>query len=355
MSSKIYDTIKDGVLNNSLYTLNPIDCKIKLNQNESPFDVPNFVKKKILNNLKKKSWNIYPDFIPDDLYKKLANYLKVEKENILIGNGSNEMIFTILVATLEKGKKLIISEPTFTVYKLIGTNLNAEVVSILQNDDFSNNIEKISDAASNNGSVTIIANPNSPTGSFSNKKDLIKIVESSNGIVVIDEAYIQFGGESLLDLVDRYDNLIILRTFSKAFGLAALRIGAMVANQTLIKELSKVKLPYNINIFTQETLSILLDKKDIIDHTVKEIIKYREFLFRELEKINSIKVFPSAANFFLIRVDDSKLLFNKLVKYGILVRDFSSYPMLKNCLRISVGNMRENRYLIKVLTEIYKK
>lgn len=353
MKSKILNTIKKGVLKNKSYTLTPINCKIKLNQNESPFDIPDQIKKEIIEKLYNRKWNLYPDFTPDDLYKKVAKYFGVEKENILLGNGSNEMIFVILASTLEKGKTLIISEPTFTVYKLIGSNLNANIITVLQNEDFSLKIEKICKYARQKGSVTIIASPNSPTGSFTKKDDLEKIIKESNGIVVIDEAYIQFGGESVLDLIEKYENLIVLRTFSKAFSLAALRIGILISNKQLIKELSKVKLPYNINIFTQITLDVLLDKQKVITENVNKIISYRESLYNELKKIEKIVVYPSSTNFFLIKVNDSSFLFNELLKYGILVRDFSNYPMLENCLRISVGNMEENRYLIECLKKIY--
>jgi len=347
-------SLKQGVLKNRAYTLKPVETKFKLNQNESPFDLPEKIKEKVLERLRYRKWNIYPDFTPEDLYEKVAKYLKVKKENILLGNGSNEMIFTIMAAMLETGKKLIISEPTFTVYKLVASNLNAEVIQILQNEDFSNKTGKIAENAAITGSLTVIASPNSPTGTFTKRADLINIIEASKGIVVIDEAYIQFGGETVIDLINKYDNLIILRTFSKAFGLAGLRIGMMISNSALITEMSKVKLPYNLNILTLATLDILLDSPEIIDSTVKKIIEYRSYLEKELSKIKSIKVIPTSANFFLVRIKESEFLYNKLLEYDILVRDYSNYPMLENCLRISVGNRDENELLVKALKEIYK-
>ncbi|MBN2545142.1 MAG: histidinol-phosphate transaminase [Spirochaetes bacterium] len=351
---KFTSSLKQGVLNNKAYTLKPIETRIKLNQNESPFDLSEDVKDKILDRLRKKSWNIYPGFTPEDIYEKVAKYLNINKENILLGNGSNEMIFTVMAAMLETGKKLIISEPTFTVYKLVASNLNAEVISILQNEDFSNKVDKIAEKSAIPGSLTVIASPNSPTGTFTKRADLIRIIEASKGIVVIDEAYIQFGGETVIDLINKYDNLIILRTFSKAFGLAGLRIGIMISNSGLITEMSKVKLPYNLNIFTLATLDILLDSPEIIDNTIKKIIEFRDYLQKEFSKINAVMFTPTSTNFFLVKIKDSKFLYNKLLEYDILVRDFSNYPMLDNCLRISVGNKNENELLIKALKEIYK-
>lgn len=351
--NNIQNTIKKGVLRNKAYTLKPIDCPIKLNQNESPFDLPEKIKKEILDKLSKTKWNIYPDFTPQSLYKKVADYYNTLPENILIGNGSNEMIFTILAATVEKGKNVIISEPTFTVYKLISSNLNGNIKRIMLNDDFSFNVSKIKKECKKKGSITIISSPNNPTGTYLERKYIEEIVESSNGIVIVDEAYIHFGGESVIDLCNKYNNLIVLRTFSKAFGLAGLRIGVMISNKELILQLGKVKLPYNINIFTQITLNTILDNIDYLENNIQYIKEQREKLFSSLNKFSSIKVIPSATNFFCVKTEDSKFVFNELVNNGILVRDVSSYPMLSNCLRISIGKEEENNKLIESLSKIF--
>ncbi len=350
---KFVSTIKDGVKKNSPYTLKPIDCQIKLNQNESPFDVPQFLKDKILTKLKKTKWNIYPDFIPDDIYIKVADYYRLSKHNLLIGNGSNEMINTILTATLESGKKVVIPTPTFTVYNLISSNLNAEIELIPLNKDFSFDVESIAMASQDVGSVTILCSPNNPTGTHLSKSQVEYIVKKSSGIVVLDEAYIHFGGESCLDLITQYDNIIILRTFSKAFGLAGLRIGFMLSNVDLIRELAKVKLPYNLNIFTLLTISEIFDNIEIVLDNIKEILKEKKFLEEKLNEIKEIEVIPSQANFFLIRVNNAKSIFDKLVENGILIRDYSSSKFLENCLRISVGTREENIKVTETLKKIF--
>jgi histidinol-phosphate aminotransferase len=353
-SDKIIQTLKQGVLKNKKYSLKPIECPIKLNQNESPYDIPGKIKNKIIDKIKNKKWNIYPDFTPEDLYKKAAKYLKVKKENILIGNGSNEMIFTLFAATLETGKKVIIPEPTFTVYKLIASNLNADIKSVRLNSDFSFNINSIMQESCSPGSVTIISSPNSPTGTYVSRDNLKKIIDISGGIVIIDEAYIQFGGESVINLINKYPNLIILRTFSKVFGLAGLRIGIMIGNKNIISELSKVKLPYNLNIFNLTTLDIIFDNINIINNNLKMILDNKKYLKENLSIFKELSIIPSAANFFLVKVKNSKWLFEKLLKFGILVRDVAYYPMLDNCLRISVGDKSENLALINALKKIYK-
>ncbi len=352
-SKQIEFTFKQGVINNREYTLKPIDSPIKLNQNESPFDLPNIIKKKIIKTLTSGKWNIYPEFIPEKLLEKIASYYNLDKTNILLGNGSNEMIFTLFASTLEIGKKVIISQPTFTIYNLIASNLNADIRHIPLKFDFSYNIEKILKEVKTPRSVCIIANPNNPTGTYLTLEELKKIIKSSYGIVIIDEAYIHFGGESVLKLINEYDNLIVLRTFSKAFGLAGLRIGMLFSNKNIIKQLLKVKLPYNLNIFTLITLDTIFDNLSYVDFNIKLILEEKKKVGLELLKIEDLKVIPSAANFFLVKVKDSRWLFDRLLEFGILVRDVSYYPMLENCLRISIGNKKENEILIKALRKIY--
>lgn len=353
ISNKITSTIKQGVLNNDKYTLNPVECPIKLNQNESPFDIAPELKEKIIKKVNDTKWNIYPDFIPESIYKKVAKSYGVKSNNILLGNGSNEMIFTILTATMEKGKKVIIPEPTFTVYKLISTNLNAEVKAVYLNKDLTFNVDNIMAETQAVGSVTILCSPNNPTGSFIKHEDIKKIVLSSNGIVVVDEAYVQFGGESVLDLINKVPNLIVLRTFSKAFGLAGLRVGIMLSNEKIIAELSKVKLPYNLNIFSLAALDSIFDNFKYVDANVKCILKERELLKNELSKFKDIKIYDTSTNFLLIKTKNSQWLYNELLQKGILIRDVSSYPMLKDYLRISVGNFQQNKELIKALNKIF--
>lgn len=351
---KINLTLKEGVLKNKAYTLKPIECPIKLNQNESPFDVPERIKSEIVHKLEKSRWNIYPEFIPETLYEKIANYFNLSKSNLLIGNGSNEMIFTILSATMDNTKKVIIPTPTFTVYNLISSNLNAQIKHIMLKDDFSFDTDKIIEEGKEEGCLTIICSPNNPTGTCMSREEIENVVSKSGGLVVIDEAYIHFGGNSVLDLIEKYNNLIVLRTFSKAFGLAGLRIGIMLSNKNLITELSKVKLPYNLNIFTLITLESIFNNMNFVNTNIQNINSEKIFLEKRLNDFSKLKVIPSSANFFLIKVDDSNYIFNELLKDGILVRDVTGYPMLDNCLRISVGDRKSNLALLKSLERIFK-
>ncbi len=349
---KVNLTLKSGVLNNKPYTLAPEDTPIKLNQNESPFDIPENIKDKILKKLKETRWNIYPEFTPEALNEKIASFYGFDKDNILIGNGSNEMIFTILAASLEKGKKVILPTPTFAVYKLISSNLNADIKTVPLNEDFSFNTGKIIEECISPGSVTILCSPNNPTGTAMKRSEIEEIIQASGGTVVVDEAYIHFGGETVIDLVKKYDNLIVLRTFSKAFGLAGLRMGIMISNKNLITELAKVKLPYNLNIFSIITLNEMFDNIDFVNDNINKILAEREYLYGELAKIKKIAVIPTSANFFLIKTGNPADLFGRLLEKGIRIRDVSAYPMLENYLRISVGSRSENDALIDAIKKI---
>ncbi len=350
--NKISATLKQGVLKNKPYTLAPEDTPIKLNQNESPFDIPENIKDRILKKLKESRWNIYPDFVPEALYAKISSYYGFSRENIMLGNGSNEMIFTVLAASLEKEKKVIIPAPTFAVYGLISSNLNADITTVYLNEDFSFNTAGIISECKSPGSVTILCSPNNPTGTSLKRTEIEEIIKASGGTVIVDEAYIHFGGESVIDLVEKYDNLIVLRTFSKAFGLAGLRMGIMISNKNLIRELMKVKLPYNLNILTLITLEEMFDNIGFVDDNVKKILAERDYLGELLAGFKKLKVIPTSANFFLVKVEDSASLFDALLQQGIRVRDVSSYPMLENHLRISVGSRTENDALIEALKKV---
>lgn len=346
-------TIKEGVFRNKEYTLKALDAPIKLNQNESPFDLPGELKKKILDRVEKSNWNIYPDFIPDELYGKAAAYYGITGDKILLGNGSNEMINTVITGVVEKGRKVVIPVPTFSVYKLLSANQNGSIVEIPLNDDFSFRTDDIASEAKSEGSLTVICSPNNPTGSIMSKKDIIKVIESSGGIVIVDEAYIQFGGESVIDLIDKYDNLIILRTLSKAVGLAGLRLGIMISNKFIISQLGKVKLPYNLDIFSLTALDVVFDNMTVFENTAAYLNNERDRVFNELKKNNKIKFMDSKANFFILKTENPDAVFDKLFNAGILVRNVSTYPSLQGCLRISIGSKEENDKLLDAFSKIF--
>ncbi|MFC1562502.1 histidinol-phosphate transaminase [candidate division KSB1 bacterium] len=349
--------IKERVREIKGYKDPPSEAEIKLNQNENPFPIPDEIKDDIFNTVREMEWGRYPKFDPDELRCKLGEYVKFVPEGILVSNGSDEMIFALFHAVISKDDKILITPPTFAVYELVGNIVEGEIIKVNHKDDLSFNVEGIIQARETyNPRLTIIPTPCNPTGSVLNIGEIEEILRCGDGILALDEAYIQFSDnpEGALDLVDKFSNLVILRTFSKAFSAAGLRIGYMITNPELAVQFRKVLIPYNLGIFTSTVGIKILEAKDLIKERVRYIIEQREYLFNELKKIKGIKPYPSQANFILFECleKDVKMVFNKLYETGILVRDMSSYRMLSKALRVTAGKREENDIFLGKLKEI---
>lgn len=325
---------------------------IKLNQNENPFDLPDELKRELLEEFFKNSWNRYPDVFPTQLIEALSKQLHVPMESIIAANGSNELMYTALMAIVGKGAKVLIPSPTFFLYEKIVKILEGELISVLAKDDLSFNVEKIiAVAQQEKPSLIILNSPNSPTGQMLSAADVERIISSTDAIVLVDEAYIEFADfPSVLPLMQQYDRLIILRTFSKAFSLAGLRIGYLLAQPGLCSELLKPKIPFTVNNFSQFVAVALMQKKELVAERISYIKKQKQLLFESLQALNGIKVFPSQTNFLIFQVKKNvTALFEKLLAENVLIRDVSSYPMLNNTLRVNAGTEAENRAFLSAL------
>ncbi len=343
--------VKPEVLKSPAYTLRAYEAEVKLNQNENPFDFPVDLKEEIFRRFRQRKWSIYPDFVPDSLRLSLAKFVGWHKDGVLVGNGSNELLQAALMVLVSRGMHVAIPFPTFTVYKLIATVLGAKVAGIPLNPDMSYNVDElISKANEARAKVIVVNNPNNPTGSVLRKEGIVRLLEEFSGFVLLDEAYYEFCGCSGLELLERYPRLIITRTFSKAMGMAGLRVGYLLAHPDLAAQISKAKLPYNVNQFSLIAAEVALENIERFRPAIATILNERERLGRELSGIAGVKVFPSEANFFLVEIPfEPRTLFDDLYRQGILIRDVSSYPMLSRCLRISVGSPEENDRLISAL------
>jgi histidinol-phosphate aminotransferase len=343
--------VKPEVLKSPAYTLRAYEAEVKLNQNENPFDFPMDLKEEAFRRYKQRKWSIYPDFVPDSLRLRLANFVGWHKDGVLVGNGSNELIQAALMVTVGKGAHVAIPFPTFTVYKLIAEILGAKAVGIPLNPDMSYNVDAlISKANEARAKMIVVNNPNNPTGSVLKKDGIIRMLEEFSGFVLLDEAYYEFCGRSGFELLERYPRLMITRTFSKAMGMAGLRVGYLLAHPDLAAQISKAKLPYNVNQFSLTAAEVALENIGRFQPAINAILKERERLNRDLGAMPGIKVYPTEANFFLVEVPvEPRALFDDLYSQGILIRDVSSYPMLSKCLRISVGSREENDRLISAL------
>jgi histidinol-phosphate aminotransferase len=287
------------------------------------------------------------------LREAIATYIGVKDENIICGNGSDEIIKMIVDAFVDKDDVVVTHTPTFSMYKVAAEISGGRVIEIEDNEDFEINIENIINAANeNNAKVIFLCNPNNPTGILIGQSDIIRVLESTNAIVAIDEAYYEFCGETVVDKIDKYDRLIVLRTLSKAFGLAGMRVGYGVANSDFINVLNKVRPPYNLNTVSQAIGEVVLQNMGIVDKYIEEIKREREFFMNELSSIKDIKVIPSKSNFLLIKTDKYLDLIERFKENKIKVRDFGSDGILKNCIRLTVGTREENKKALKVIKEV---
>lgn len=346
--------IKPQVRTLSPYTLKQYEYEIKINQNENPLDLPQQIKQEVLAFALERSWSRYPPFVPEELIIKLAEYTSWTPEGILIGNGSNELIEAIFMVTVSPGTRVVIPVPTFTLYKLMGSVLGADTREVYLKSDYAFDSEALYEAVKGDkADLLIVASPNNPTGCTLSNAELERILESTEAIVVLDEAYHEFSGGTALPLLKDHSNLIILRTFSKAFALAGLRVGYSITHPELSREIAKAKLPYNINFFSQVAAIKVLENREILTEHVRYLVSQRDIVFSDLSQIDGVKAYPSQANFILFETKlEPKYVFGKLLEKGVLVRDVSSYPMLSKALRVSIGIEDENRRFLDVLKEI---
>ena len=349
------DKIKPEVRSLRAYSLSPHRASVKLNQNENPWNAPARIRQETLRRLEARTWSRYPDFVPESLHARLAKFSGWRADGIIAGNGSNELIQALLMVTVGPGKRVLISEPTFALYRQLSTVLGGEVISVNLNPELSYDANALQETVSDlQPDVTIVCSPNNPTGCVLSDQALRTLLKSTSGIVVIDEAYHEFAGHSVMPLLHDHENLVVLRTFSKAMAMAALRVGYLLAAPELAAEIGKAVLPYNLNAVSQTAAEVAVELyEDELRPLVRKIIAERERLYGELSRIAGLTPVPSLANFMVVRSRiDPRVIFSELIERDILIRDVSGYPMLKNYFRLSVGTPEENDLLLRALREI---
>lgn len=348
-------TIKPSVRALRAYSLTPHRAQVKLNQNENAWDTPLAIREETMRRFETRKWSRYPDFLPASLHEQLAEFAGLRADQIIAGNGSNELIQAVLMVTIGPGKRVLISEPTFALYQQVATVLGGAVESVSLTNSLHYNVELLlSTVAERQPDVTIICSPNNPSGCVIEDRDLVKLLEVAEGLVVIDEAYHEFADHSVVGLLQEHANLVVLRTFSKAMALAALRVGYLLSSPDLVREIRKAVLPYNLNPFSQTAAEVSLERYESdLRPLIRRIVVERERLFRELSQIRGLEPVPSRANFMLVKSEiDPKTVFEELLQRDVLIRDVSGYPMLKHYFRVSVGRPEENDLLLSGLREI---
>ena len=324
-------------------------AEIKLNQNESPFDLPLWIKDVILDEFKHEAWNRYPDIFPFRGMQAYADFVGVSPESVMMSNGSNEMLYTIFLACLSKGSKVVIPEPSFSLYEKLALLLQAEIVAVPMHEDLSFDVTGIIRRAKDEeAGFIVLSTPNNPTSKSLSIEEIRLIAGDVDAIVLVDEAYVEFSREeSALALLDEKPNIIVLRTMSKALALAGLRIGFTIAGAGLMAEITKPKIPFTSSRLAEITLRHVLDNYHLVEEAVDYILRERARMSGALREINAVRVFESDANFIIIRVSDAKKVFSSLAGEGILVRNVSGYPLMENCLRFNIGLKQENDLLLE--------
>jgi len=331
---------------------NPDHNLIRLNLNESAYPLPDWLKEKILNRLKNTTWHLYPPDHNFSLLSKLASYTGHQPDGILPGNGSNELIQTIAYACCNSGDTLATLKPGFSIYKKVADLMDIKVIEIPLTQDLSFNLESIIEA-SKEARVIFLGSPHNPTGQILSRPQIEEILTQAKSLVVLDEAYAEFSGETSAPLLSSFDNLLILRTFSKAFRLAGGRFGYALGQPDTIQALKAARLPFSVGLFQQTAAEVLLEEKDYLQNEIQQTIKERERLFNHLQAFKTLWPFPSKANFLLVESSflTAEEIFHRLLARGILVRIFHS-PELKHRFRVTIGDPQENNRLLAALQEI---
>jgi len=295
--------------------------------------------------------NRYPDPNQGKLKDRIGELKKVSSERILLGNGSDEILDLIFRVFMEPGKdNIVISVPTFGMFRVLCGINDIECRTAMLDQDFQLQNAEIESLVDSKTKAIFICSPNNPTGNLMKKTDILKLLELGC-LVVVDEAYADFAeAESMIGMIDNYPNLVVTQTFSKALGMAGIRLGMCFAQKEVIDLLKKVKMPYNVNVLTQEVALRELEDISSIEKGIRALREGRAWLESELTSCKLVnRIFPSDSNFLLIRVDDADLRYKQLIEAGIVVRNRSKEPLCEQCLRVTVGTQKENEKLISTL------
>jgi histidinol-phosphate aminotransferase len=312
---------------------------------------PNPVIKEVLRELTDTELSNYPTTYSDDLRKALAGFYGLEMNNFVAGNGSDEVLDVCIKAFVESGDKVVMPHPTYALHSFFVKVNGGVVVSVDLDEQFQLVPEAIN---ATEGKVVLLSTPNNPTGNSFKMKDVREVIEGVDRPVIVDEAYAEFSNQSFVPLVNEYENLIVTRTFSKAYGLAGLRIGYAITNPRLANVLLRTKTPLSLNIISEKMAIAALDRQDFVMKTVEKVRREREYVSRGLMSIG-FKVFPSDTNFVLAKSPiSSATLVSKLAQKGILIRDFGHVPRLENCVRVTIGTREMNERLLRLIEEVLR-
>ena len=324
-----------------------------LSANENPRNVPEDVQLEIRKALKTFSFNRYPDPLANELRDLIAEANGLSRENVLIGNGGDELLFNLALAWGGPGRTFLNVPPTFSVYEANASLTGTTVVNIPRTETFEIDEEAVlARMAEGDIDFAVITSPNNPTGKMASETFLKKLLDASDALIMVDEAYFEFSRFSMRPYLDQYENLIILRTFSKAFSLAGMRLGYVMASPSVIREFIKVRQPYSVDALSQAVGCAVYRNRSLFERGIMEIISERGKLIDRLRTLPGVEVFDSDSNYILFRLSGAAEVWQKLYDRGVLIRDFSKSQYLEDCLRVSIGTPEENETFFTALSEI---
>lgn len=336
------------------YDAKEVHAEVNLSANEHPHNLPAEVVSRLAANLSEFRFNRYPDPTATELRKLIAEANGLEPDNVLVGNGGDELIFDIMLSWGGPGRRVLDCPPTFAMYGIDAASTGTEVVRVPRSVDFNVDGQAILDrVAEGDIDIVMLANPNNPTGNLIDEGFLIDLLNATDALVLVDEAYFEFSRHTMRPHMARHSNLVLLRTFSKAFSLAGLRVGYLLGHTDVVRELMKVRQPYSVNAFSQWVAAQAFRERVVFEQSISEIMRGRDQLAHGLGLLHGVEVFPTEANFVLFRVEHASAVWRDLLhNHSVLVRDFSRTPGLEDCIRVTVGTPEENQRFLDAMDEI---
>src|SRR5688500_8015687 len=343
--------IRTEILALKAYHVAPAEGMVKLDAMENPYALPAKLREELADVLSRVELNRYPDPSAPKLRELIRRKMAVPQGmEVLLGNGSDDLIQIVTLALAKPGAVMMYPGPTFVMYAMNATYFGMRAVQAGLRDDFSLDRDAFLKALrEHNPALVYIAYPNNPTGLLYSEDDVLTILTQAKGLVVLDEAYHVFARKTFMPRLAEFPNLVVMRTVSK-LGLAGIRLGYLAARPEWVDQFNKVRQVYNVNVLTQAAATFMLERLDVLEDQAARIRVERKNLGEAVKAFKGVTVFPSEANFFLIRVPDADRTFEALKRQGVLVRNLNS-PALKNCLRVTVGTPDENRILLNALRE----
>jgi histidinol-phosphate aminotransferase len=348
--------IREEVLAQKAYPADNAARRIKLDANENPLAIPKPLRERFASLLASVPLNRYPEAGSVTLTSRFAKVFGVGADQVLMGNGSDDLIQILCTAFARPGAGVMIPVPTFVMYRIIAENAGFRAAAVPLDGQFDLDLKAIRErATAHPPALTFLAYPNNPTGNCFSRERIEAILGEVSGIVVVDEAYFHFAQKTFLPLLGRHENLVVLRTLSKV-GLAAMRIGLLIGPAALVHELNKVRLPYNLNSLSQAAAGFYLDEEKAFLEQAAEIRRWRGELYSAMETLPGIHIHPTDANFIFFRCDfDADSVYTALKKRGILIKNFNVPGMMRGYMRVTVGTREENMEFLEVLRDVITK